>query len=232
MWSTKRAIASLAAATALTGLAGCGPSLLGADTKPGPLNPGSQYSLQVEERPDEVALRPHPEGLSTNQKAALAAFVDRWRTSGGGDIYIDTPSTGADPNAISRTAAGILAELQALGAPSSSLRFSAYEAASMTETPVVARFAGYAVRRDDCSNKWDNLVSTGKNDVSSHLGCVINANMAVQIARPQDVAAPAVTQAADAARRSTILDKYRKGETSSARRDEQAATALSGAVRQ
>jgi type IV pilus biogenesis protein CpaD/CtpE len=125
MWSTKRAIASLAAATALTGLAGCSSTLVGTDTKPDALNPGAQYSLQVEERPDEVALRPHPEGLSTNQRAALAAFVDRWRTSGGGDIIIDTPSTGADPNAVSRTAAGVLAELQALGAPSTALRFGA-----------------------------------------------------------------------------------------------------------
>jgi pilus assembly protein CpaD len=232
MWSTKRAIASLAAATALAGIAGCSPSLIGADAKPDPLNPGAQYSLQVEERPDEVALRPHPEGLSTNQRAALAAFVDRWRTAGGGDIVIDSPSTGADPNAISRTAAAILTELQALGAPSTALRFSAYEAGNMADAPVVARYASYTLHRDDCSKTWDNLVSTGKNNVSSHLGCVTNANMAAQIARPQDVAAPAVTQAADATRRSTVLDKYRKGEITSAKRDEQAATQLSGAVRQ
>jgi pilus assembly protein CpaD len=232
MWSTKRATASLAAATALIGLAGCSSTLVGTDTKPDPVSPTTQYSLQAEERPDEVALRPHAEGLSGNQRAALAAFVERWRTAGGGDIVIDTPSTGADPGAISRTAAGVLAELQMLGAPSTALRFTAYEAAGRPDAPVVARFAAYTLRRDDCSKTWDNLVSTGKNNVSSHLGCVINANMAAQIARPQDVAAPALTQAADASRRTNVLDKYRKGEVSSAKRDEQAATALSGAVRQ
>ena len=230
MWSIKRATAPLLAMAGIVGLSGCS-TALGVDNTPGPLNPGSNYSLQVEERPDEVALRPHAEGLSTNQKMAIAQFVGRWRSSGGGDIIIDSPSTGADPNAISRTAAAVLNELQTLGAPSTSLRFSAYEAGNQPDAPVVARYASYALHRDDCSQDWDNLVATGKNTVSKHLGCAINSNMAAQIARPQDVVAPAIEQAADATRRSNVLTKYRAGENTSAKRDEQASTSISGAVR-
>jgi len=231
MWSIKRATVSLAAIASCAGLTACA-TALGVDNASDPINPISRYGLQVEERPDQVALRPHPEGLSANQKSAIAHFVGRWRTSGGGEIVIDTPSTGADPNAISRAAAATLAEMQALGVPSTSLRFTAYEAGGQADAPVVARYDAMALRREDCSTTWDNLVATGKNTNSKHFGCVVNANMAMQIARPQDVVTPAVEDPADAARRATVLGKYRAGENTSTKRDDQATTAISGVARQ
>src|SRR4051812_39445847 len=110
MWSNKRAWAPLIVAA---GLSAC--STVGLDTKLDPRTPTEGYKLSVEQRPDQVALRPHVGGLSPAQRDALADFVARWRTAGAGEITIETPSTGADPSAISRTAADTLAQLQAMG---------------------------------------------------------------------------------------------------------------------
>ena len=227
MWSNKRAWAPLIVAA---GLAGC--TAAGLDNTPDPRTPTDNYKLSVEQRPDQVALRPHVGGLSPAQRDALADFFGRWRTAGAGEITIETPSTGADPSAISRTAADTLAQLQAMGAPSTSLTFAAYDAAGASDAPVIARFTTLALKRDDCSKTWDNLASTGRNAVSSQFGCAINSNMAMQIARPQDVVSPAAEQPADAVRRENVLTIYRKGDLTSAKRDEQAAGGVSSGVRQ
>ena len=228
MWSNKRAWAPLIVAA---GLAGC--STAGLDnSKVDPRTPTEIYKLSVQQRPDQVALRPHVGGLSPAQKDALADFVARWRAAGAGEITIETPSTGADPSAISRTAADTLAQLQAMGAPTTALSFTAYDAAGASDAPVIARFTSLALKRDDCAKTWDNLVSTGRNDTSTHFGCSINSNMAMQIARPQDVLTPAADQPADAVRRENVLTIYRKGDITSAKRDEQATGGVSNGVRQ
>lgn len=229
MWSNKRAWASLILAAGLSACSAVG----GLDnSKIDPRTPTENYKLSVEQRPEQVALRPHVGGLSPAQRDALADFVARWRAAGAGEITIETPSTGADPSAISRTAADTLAQLQAMGAPSTSLSFAAYDAAGASDAPVIARFTTLALKRDDCSKNWDNLVSTGANGVTSHFGCAMNSNIAMQIARPQDVLTPAADQPADAVRRENVLTIYRKGEVTSAKRDEQAAGAISSGLRQ
>lgn len=228
MWSIKRA--SWVPVIVAAGLAGC--TAVGLDSKPDPLTPTQRYKLSVEQHPDQVALRPHVGGLSPTQKGALADFMNRWRTSGGGEIVVETPSSGADPSAISHTAADAMAELEALGAPRNALRYTAYDSAGAADAPVVARFTTLAMKKEDCSTGYDNLVSTGKNDTPSHFGCAVTSNMAMQIARPRDVIAPAQEDYADATRRENVLGLYRKGDLTAAKREEQAVVNVGNGVRQ
>jgi pilus assembly protein CpaD len=69
------------------------------------------------------------------------------------------------------------------------------------------------------------------NDVQPNFGCAVTANMAAQIANPADLARPQHATPADAARRSLVLDKYRKGQITSSEKDDQAKGVVSDAIK-
>ena len=62
------------------------------------------------------------------------------------------------------------------------------------------------------------------------LGCSTVSNMAAQISDPRDILGQRPQDPADAGRRSTVIDKYRKGEVTSGAKDEQASGAISKAI--
>ncbi len=64
--------------------------------------------------------------------------------------------------------------------------------------------------------RWDDLTATGANDSYANFGCSVNANLAVQIARPSDIDHPRAEDAPDSERRLIVLDKYRQGKVTTA----------------
>ncbi len=216
---------------ALPALAACGSLATGYD-QDAPITPSQQYSVQVEETPDRVALTPHAEGLSPAQRVALIAFVSRWReASEAGDIAVQVPGSGADPAAATRTATETLGALQALGVPSARVRTGDYPAPPGATARVMVSFSSLEARGPDCSRSWNNVTSTGANEATEHFGCAVTANFAAQVADPRDFLRPAGSTSADAARRTTVLGKYRAGEITSTPRDDQAAGVISGAIK-
>lgn len=231
MWSTDvharlRVAAPLLLAAALLG--GCGSLATGYDEK-APLTPLHQYTINVEETPDRLAMTPHAEGLSAAQRVALIGFVSRWRgATGAGDIAVQVPA-GGDQAAIAKTASDVMGALQALGVPSQAVRIGDYNAVAGEER-VLASFSSLEARGEDCSRRWNNLTSTAGNNASEHFGCTVTANLAAQIADPRDLIAPSAIGSSDAGRRMNVLDKYRRGEITSTTRDDQAVGTISGAV--
>lgn len=232
MWWTDRPGARALASALAFGAAGvvsaCSTPLTAAGPA-SPLTPTEQYSIQVEQVPDQLALSPHATGLSANQRAAAAAFFDRWRESGRADVAIRTPETG-EVQAIDRTASDLLNFLLEAGVPGSQVRVGAYDTAGVPGAPVLASFDRYEARGPNCEGGWDNLTSTGANKPSTHFGCAVTANLAAMIAEPRDLITPAPGQPSDAMRRATVLQRYRAGEITSAARDDQAAGTISTAV--
>ena len=214
-----------AAALAASALAACGP--ISASQPNLALTPTEQYSVQVKEAPDQVALTVHPDGLSLTQRAALVSLVSRWRASpGAGDFAIQTPNGARDGAA--HTSADVEAALRAMGVPADRIRSGDYEAPA--GAPVLASYVRLEARGPDCEGGWDNLTSTGSNRTYTHFGCAVTANFAAMVADPRDLLAPAPDQASDAGRRQTVLEKYRAGSVTSTPRDDQAAGVISKAV--
>ena len=229
MWWTDlgaRSRALSVTALAAAALAACAPTNA---VKPNlPLTPTEQYSVQVKEAPDQVALSVHPDGLSLTQRAALVALVSRWRSSPtAGDFSVQEPA-GSRDGAAGRTSADVQAALRAMGVPADKIRTGDYEAPA--GAPVLTSYTRLEARGPDCEGGWDNLTSTGSNGPSTHFGCAVTANFAAMIADPRDLLAPAPEQSSDAGRRATVLGKYREGSVTSTARDDQAAGAISKAV--
>jgi pilus assembly protein CpaD len=191
------------------------------------LTPTQQYPLVSETVPDRVALAIHAEGLSPNQQTVLGDFMRRWREGGGGPIEVGAPASGADPLLARRTADAICAFLHRLGAPAPLVKIVGYDPAGAANPPVFASFARVERAIEDCSKTWDNLTSTGANRPSTHFGCSVTSNIALQVADPNDLRTPAAAEAADDGRRQVVLGKYRQGSVTSASKDSQASGQVS-----
>lgn len=227
---THSALRILAAITLSAGLAACA-------TKPAPdavsdaRTPTEQFVAEVVAQPEEIRLAVHAQGLSANQAGALGAFVDVWRDAEGGPIRIQAPSgAGPDSAATYRTADGARARLVAEGVPEHLIELTGYDAAGAADAPIVVGYLRHQVSLPSCGQTWTNLARSASNQVQPNFGCAVTANMAAQIANPADLAGPRSMDPADAGRRETVLEKYRKGDVTSAKVDEKASGAVSRAV--
>jgi pilus assembly protein CpaD len=186
-----------------------------------PLTPTEQFAgkTDIDPMPREIRLAPRADGLSPNQQRALDALVADWMDAGTGEIVIqETP----DGQRTARAAYGFLASR---GLPVSALRLvSAPEAG-----PVTVGFMGYVATPPRCGN-WSSFTALSENQPNSNFGCAVQANIAAQVADPQDLLRPRTQTPIDAGRRSTVLEAYRQGRDPSTQASSQASGAVSAAV--
>lgn len=181
--------------------------------------PLDHYPLQAESRTDALHFKIHPKsGLSENQRRALDQVARKASWNGGQavDITILTANT---PDAL-RAGAAIRAYFN-------DHQVSVHAVSQTTSASQPADVVSLITREyravvNDCNQEWENLAATRHNAAPQNLGCAINANLAAQIDDPRDIAAPQPATPGDAGRRSIIIDKYRKGEVTSAAKDDAA----------
>lgn len=188
-------------------LAAC--ATTGSSGDPSFATPLDQHQMQVVQAPQRIALRPHEQGLSANQRSALGALYARWRDSGAGSpIRVEAPS--GQGEAATRAAWSAKSFLESAGAPSNMVILASYGAAE-NGAPVLVGFDGVQAVVPTCGQSWGNLAANANNRASSNFGCSVTANMAAQIADPTDIVRPRNMDAADATRRGTVLGNYRQG---------------------
>lgn len=216
MTRTASFLALAAAALAAAALGAC--TTTAAGDGPRPLTPTSRYALEARPAMQEIALAPRADGLSRAQYVALGELAMR---ADGKPIVVRAP--GSDPVSV-HSATNARAALQEMGAD---VRMGAYDGAP--GAPVLVGFNSYEAVVPQCGN-WTNLTATRDNAGYANFGCAVTANMAAQIANPADIVAPRDMDPTDAARRSTVLGKYRAGELTSAETNENSSGAVSRVV--
>ena len=181
--------------------------------------------VQVAKEPESIMLTVHADGLSSNQAAAVAGFVGDWMRAEGGEITVSAP-TGASPRMVS----GVQAALAAQGAPMRSIVLASYDPAGERAAPITVAYDRYTAVTPKCGQDWENLARTRNNEAYNNFGCALTANMAAQVANPEDLLHARDMTPVDAQRRATILGKYRQGQTTSSARDDQATGTVSRAI--
>ena len=209
MTSTRPSLTAAALAIATLGLAACATDPQRAYAPPS--TPGAQYALKTELGGDSIALAPHADGLSGAQLQALKALAARRAEVGGGVVTLRLPHGPADSVSAARTADAAQAALTVAGA----LVLRATYDSDDPKAPLLVSFEYDKAVVQHCGH-WDDLTATGANDSYANFGCAVNANMAVQIARPSDIAHPRAEDAPDSERRLIVLDKYRQGKVTAA----------------
>ena len=180
--------------------------------------------IKVTSAPDEIVLAAHATGLSANQGAALEALLGRWQEAEARELVVTAP------NNAGAMAVQVRDRLVSLGAPGSRVRIVGFDPAGPEDNTIRVGFLRYEAQPPRCGERWENLTATRDNRAYENFGCAMAANIAAQVANPEDLVRPRDATPADAGRRGTVIDKYRKGEVTSAAKDEQASGAISKAI--
>jgi pilus assembly protein CpaD len=214
MTLTRTLLVAAAFSLAALCLAACAndPSLPGPKRAAHAVNPLELHPLKAEASTDKIALALHDAGLSPAQSEAVKALADRRMKTSGGVVTISLPQGAADPAAAAHTADLVQALLAVEGAPA---QRSTYES-SDPKAPLLVSFDYEKAEIAKCGKDWEDLATTGDNLVFGNFGCAVTANMAAQIANPNDLVRPRTEDAPDAGRRMTVLDKYRAGKPTAA----------------
>ena len=217
---------------ALLGLAACATAPDPGLTAAKPLTDTQQWvdRVKVTAQPDEILLAPHAAGLSDRQTQALDALLSRWMDAQAREIVVSAPLGVAASEVAGRMAGAARARLVSLGAPVSAVRIVGYDAAAQPDAPLKVGFLRHTAQIPQCGQTWDNLTATRDNTPFANFGCAVTANMAAQVANPEDLQRPRDSAPIDAARRDTVFGKYRRGEITSSAKDDQATGAISKAI--
>lgn len=193
---------------------------------PLPVLPTEQYPLHAETSTDAINLRVNPNGLSENQRRALDRLAERASWVDGEPLTLEIVTSGT-PAAI---ASGRNISAYLLSHQVSEDTVSSASRRDQPEDVVTINIVTYRAHVYDCNRTWENVAATGSNAPYKNFGCAMTANLAAQIADPRDLYSPAPPTSTDTARKSAVLERYRKGEKTGADTDDNAKGTVSQAI--
>jgi pilus assembly protein CpaD len=161
-------------------------------------------------------------GLAPDQRAAVIDFLRRYkRESTTGKLVIAAP--GGAPNEVAAVqAAGIVKGLaRSEGIGWNEIQVEPYSGEEGNpQPPVRLTFVRHAAEGPDCGRFPTNLADEPRNLPYANFGCSTQRNLAAMVANPQDLLGPRTEQRSRSAeRRDVIMDKWIKGDTTAAKRD-------------
>ncbi len=176
-------------------------------------------TLQEGARTVELFIGRRRAGLTPNQRADVAAFADRWHRDATGGIEIRVPSGTSNDHAAHETVSEIEGILVAAGVPKNGIAVrSAHPVDPSQLVPIVLSYPKITAAAGPCG-LWPNDLGPGAgidydtNIPYWNLGCSSQRNLAAMVDDPADLVQPRGEIPAYTARRSVVMDKYRKGET-------------------
>jgi pilus assembly protein CpaD len=156
--------------------------------------------------------------LTPKQRADVAGFAHTWGHESTGGIVIDVPSATSNGHAASDVLPEIRSILAANGVPPDVIAARPYRPVDpMKLATVRLKYPRMVAQAGPCG-MWPRDIGPSWNARDEqnwpywNLGCSQQRNLAAMIDDPSDLVQPRSETGIDAQRRSTVLDKYRKGE--------------------
>jgi len=180
-----------------------------------PVN-GPEDGMTVEQR-FPITVEPHMEmvrltfnaargGLDQESAADLERFARDYLDNGSGALAVSGSRRNPDAPRI------VADRLLTLGVPGDRILLGNPDNADSGDDIRVS-FIRYEAHAQACGDWSVNLSSTSANQVSPNFGCATQHNLAAMVADPRDLVSPKPLGPNDAQRRLTVLEKFRKGET-------------------
>jgi pilus assembly protein CpaD len=213
-----RALSATAIALALSG---CYTPATTTGSIPNDYRKRHPIALKEGERTVEIFIGKSRGGLTPPQRADVLAFAHAWKRESTGGVIIDVPmGTGNDV-----AAAGVTHEIGAIltaaGVPPQSVNVRTYSPASAGKLATVKLNYSKIVAEAGPCGLWPHDLGPAadpayvENRPFWNLGCSTQRNLAAMVENPADLVQPRGDAPAYAPRRTTVVDKYRKGEDSS-----------------
>jgi pilus assembly protein CpaD len=190
-----------------------------ADTIPYPYDYKQRHPITLQEgkRTVELFVGNRGAGLTPAQRSTIGGFAYNWHRDAVGGVEIRAPSGGND-RAVRETIAEIRTVLVEAGVPQRAITARTLRQADPSQlTPIVLVYPRMTATAGQCG-RWPNDLGPGAgmeyftNEPYWNLGCSMQRNLASMVDDPADLVQPRGEAPAYMARRSVVLDKYRKGE--------------------
>jgi pilus assembly protein CpaD len=215
-------IGRLAAVGALAAmLGGCYTATMRETAEVAPDDYRQRHPITLQEAPRrvEVLVGNSRGGLTPVQRAEVAAFATAWQREATGGIIIDLPSGTPNARAAADTLREIRSILAATGVPSQGVVVRPYRPADAARLATIRlNYPRITAEAGPCG-LWPHDLGPADVEVYAqnkeywNLGCATQRNLAAMVDNPADLVQPRAEGPAYPARRSTILEKYRKGES-------------------
>lgn len=159
-------------------------------------------------------------GMTPDMDERLTAFTRDYLEHGNGALSVSVPYGDESARRYYAT------RLSQLGVPAWRIMIGSTETASQAGA-VELSYIRYAAASPPCGDWSKNMGDTSANLNGPNFGCATQHNIAAMVADPRDLVAPRREDAADAQRRMTVFDKYRKGQPTPTERTEEQKAAVS-----
>lgn len=176
-------------------------------------------SIHEGDRTVELFIGTNRGGLTPVQRADVLAFGRTWRREATGGIVIDLPSGTVNARAAADSLPEIRSLLHAAGVPPRGIVVRPYRPVTpeqlatirLNYPKIVAEAGPCGLWPTDLGPSYDPAYL--ENRPYWNLGCATQRNLAAMVENPADLVQPRAETPPYTARRTIMLDKYRKGES-------------------
>ena len=221
-------LSTMGAASALTALllAGCSNGM-----EPGGhvagwamISPDQRHPIIVSEQPSTHSVRVArgSDGLSPHQRAGIADFIGRYRgaDAGNSSLAIAVPSGSVNEISALKAVADARDIARDMGIDDSRISVSPYRAGGDRDPAIRISYTRYVAEAPECGIWPTNVGDDARNMPHPNLGCATQRNFAMQVANPADLLGPRTMTPATGERRDARWEKFNKGETTVAKKDQ------------
>jgi pilus assembly protein CpaD len=217
---------SLGAATRLLAIAGCAAALAGCylpdniASTPAAFDYRLRHPIAIKEGPRTIDLFIGSQrgGLNGDQRADVLAFANQWRREATGGVIIDVPTGTRNEVAAANAVQEVRAVLTAAGVPPDAVAVRPYRTIDPTKFGTLK--IGYPTMTAEAGpcGLWPYDVGPTYNREHNenveywNLGCAYQRNLAAMVENKADLVQPRGEVPPYTGRRTTVLDKYHRGE--------------------
>jgi pilus assembly protein CpaD len=157
-------------------------------------------------------------GLTPMQRAEVLAFAQTWKREATGGVTIDRPTGTPNERAAHDTTKQILSILAGAGIPNHGIGIKSYRPVDGQPATLRVRYPQMVAQAGPCGLWPDDLGPSNDlkhfdNQPYYNLGCATQRNLASMVENPADLVQPRGESPAYTGKRSTGIDKWRKGES-------------------
>ena len=198
--------------------AGCKYDQVVLDTYPTDYRDRHPILIAERDRSVDVFIGAGRGGLTAAQRAQVAAFGGAWQREGNGALVVNIPHGTPNERAAKVTVRELTSVLHSVGVPSNAIKIMPYRPSSPVEIGPI-RLSMPVIRAEvgPCGQWPFDLGPTAdprvlENQPYWNFGCATQRNLASTVVDPADLVQPRAETAPSAARRQTVMEKYRLGQ--------------------
>jgi pilus assembly protein CpaD len=183
--------------------------------------------IQEADRTMQVFVGTNRGGLTAPQRTDVTAFAQTWLNEGTGPIIVDLPVSTPNGRAATQSLQDIQAVFSSVGVPARGITIRRYTPADPREFATIRlNYPRVTADAGPCGLWPEDLGPSFRNPIYqenrpySNLGCAHQRNLAAMVANPSDLVQPRPESPSFTTRRTTVLGKYSKGESTATQNPE------------